>query len=279
VKAHFTGIGGIGMSSLARYFVSQGVEVTGSDEGDSPLIDELRLEGVPISLKHDPEIITPDLYQIVYSEAIPPENPELQRAQQLGIPQKSYFAALGDISRNKRTISICGTHGKSTTTAMAGLALENAFLDPLVILGTKVFEWESKNIRLPQAEEPVCAPKGGGLFLVESCEYHHSFLFLEPKIIVVTNVEPDHLDFFGTEEKYYSAFRSFAENWMKRVCLLLIFPIRRFAKSSLLALQSVLTRAIFCSTCHKWRFPENTTARMRRVFSPLHLRWALLYSR
>lgn len=211
MKAHFVGIGGIGMSALARYFVSQGVEVTGSDEGDSPLIDELREEGVLISVKHNADIVSADLYQIVYSEAIPPENPERQRAQELGIPQKSYFAALGDISKTKTTLSICGTHGKSTTAAMAGLALENAFLDPLVILGTKVFEWGSRNIRLPQAEEPVCAPKWSGLFLVESCEYHNSFLYLQPKIIVVTNMEPDHLDFFGTEEKYYHAFRSFAE--------------------------------------------------------------------
>ncbi len=208
--AHFIGIGGIGMSALARYFSSRGVTVTGSDMGSSPLIEELKSEGIHIYTEHNKDNIHSGMYQVVYSEAIPEENPERQAAREMGITQKSYFAALGDISRTKLTISICGTHGKSTTTAMAGLALEAAGEDPLVILGTKVFEWEGKNIRIAQGTAPLCAPKNSSFFLVESCEYHNSFLHLDPNIIVVTNVEPDHLDFFGTEERYYNAFRTFA---------------------------------------------------------------------
>lgn len=208
MKAHFIGIGGIGMSALARYFLSRGVSVSGSDCGDSDLLHDLEQEGATIFREHRAENVPEDAYQIVYSEAISKENPEREMAEKKGILQKSYFSALGDISSTKRTISICGTHGKSTTTAMAGLALEAAGADPLVILGTKVFEWEGKNIRLP-GSDPLCLPSENRFFLVESCEYHESFLHISPSIIIVTNVEPDHLDFFGSPERYFSAFRDF----------------------------------------------------------------------
>ncbi len=210
MHAHFIGIGGIGMSALARYYSARGATVSGSDSASSPLLDELESEGIEISRSHDKNLIHEGMYRVVYSEAIPEDNPERVKTRNLGIPEKSYFAALGDISKTKLTIAICGTHGKSTTTAMAGLALEAAEEDPLVILGTKVFEWGGKNIRLPKNSTPLCSPKNSGFFLVESCEYHHSFLQLEPKIIVVTNVEPDHLDFFGSPERYYDAFSQFA---------------------------------------------------------------------
>ncbi len=209
MKAHFVGIGGIGMSALARFFVSKGVEVVGSDEAPSPLLDELRAEGIYIFPEHNADNLDPESYELVYSEAIMPENPERMRAKELKIAEKSYFAALGDISQASNTVSICGTHGKSTTTAMAGLALEEAFADPLVILGTKVFEWGGKNIRL-SAPPVLCNENECGLFVVESCEYHNSFHHLSPNIIIVTNCEPDHLDFFADEEAYFEAFRAFA---------------------------------------------------------------------
>ena len=210
MKAHFVGIGGIGMSALARYFVAKGVEVTGSDEGNSPLLAELQAEGVRIVDEHQQENLDPECYELIYSEAIPTDNPERVQARELKIPEKSYFAALGDISRAMPTVSVCGTHGKSTTTAMAGLALEAALVDPLVILGTKVFEWGGKNIRLA-GPPTLCQPEGCGLFVVESCEYHNSFHHLSPQIIIVTNCEPDHPDFFPDADAYFAAFRSFAE--------------------------------------------------------------------
>ncbi len=203
------GIGGIGMSALARYFLARGVEVMGSDSSDSEIIHELQEEGATIFRDHRAENVPHDIYQLVYSEAISSENPERQFALEHDIPQKSYFSAVGDISRARTTISICGTHGKSTTTAMAGLALENVS-DPLVILGTRVFEWGKKNIRIPSAlcGNGGCAPD---FFCVESCEYRDSFLHLSPDIIVVTNCEPDHLDWFKTPENYFHAFRKFAK--------------------------------------------------------------------
>ncbi|QQS59164.1 UDP-N-acetylmuramate--L-alanine ligase [Candidatus Peregrinibacteria bacterium] len=222
MKAHFVGIGGIGMSALARYFLSRGVLVSGSDAGDSDILRDLEKEGVTLFRQHKKENVPSDIYQLVYSEAIPEENPEREVARERGVLQKSYFAALGDISSSKRTISICGTHGKSTTTAMAGLAFEAAGTDPLVILGTKVFEWEERNIRIPTAD-PLCFPSEERFFLVESCEYHESFLHISPSVIVVTNIEPDHLDFFGSPERYYAAFRDFSNRLPKNGTLIANF--------------------------------------------------------
>lgn len=196
------------MSALARYFAARGVEVSGSDESDSEIIHELRNEGIHIFSKHCAENVPKDAYQLVYSEAVLEQNPERQFAAECGIPQKSYFAALGDLSRARMTIAVCGTHGKSTTTAMAGLALQSV-VNPLVILGTRVFEWGKKNIHLPmELCSTGCAPD---FFCVESCEYHDSFLHLSPDIIIVTNCEPDHLDWFKTPENYFHAFRKFAK--------------------------------------------------------------------
>lgn len=199
---HFVGIGGIGMSALARYFLSKGYQITGSDTQETSLIRELREEGMEIFLEHTAENIQDSVDLLVYSQAIDMTNPERQRAQERGIPQESYFESVGKLSEMYFTISVCGTHGKSTTTAMAGMALEGA-ADPLVFLGTKIFEWGKKNIRLPKREPDS--------FLIESCEYHNSFLSIHPNIIIVTNCEPDHLDFFGTEEAYYEAFQRFVE--------------------------------------------------------------------
>lgn len=208
-RAHFVGIGGIGMSALARYFRSQHLAVSGSDESESPLLSELKDEGITVYGSHQADNVGSDVAQLIYSEAIPRDNPEREQARALGIPEKSYFAALGEISRHYSTIAISGTHGKSTTTAMAGLALEAAGLDPLVILGTKVFEWQKKNIRLPLAGG-VPGLDRPRYFAVESCEYHNSFHHLHPRVIIVTNCEPDHLDFFETADNYYAAFRKFA---------------------------------------------------------------------
>ena len=214
------GIGGAGMSALARYFAFRGVEVSGSDENPSEILSELAAEKMNIFVGHDAKNVPPDIFELVFSAAIPPENPERKFAAEKNIPQKSYFAALGDLSRTKKTIAICGTHGKSTTTAMAGLALETV-ADPLVILGARVFEWKNQNIRLPVAD---FSRKGDADFLVvESCEFQNSFLNLSPDILVLTNCEPDHLDFFKTPENYFAAFQKFAEKLPKNGILIADF--------------------------------------------------------
>jgi len=195
----FCGIGGIGMSALARYAAQTGHSVWGSDSTASLLLQELESEGIKVFLTQRPENIPENCTEFIYSEAIPEDHPERLRARELGIPQKSYFEKLGEISQDFFTICIAGTHGKSGTTVMTGLALEAQGVDPTVFVGTKVFEWGKKNMRRGKSN----------ILLVEACEYCESFLYLEPDVIVLTSIEPDHLDYYQTSEKYFTGFQKF----------------------------------------------------------------------
>ena len=158
MKIHFIGIGGIGVSALARYFLAQGWEVSGSDAAESGIIEELRKTGVKITSpqpspsKGEGEMLNPSqppftkggkmLDLVVYSAAVREDNPELVEARRLGVKTQKYAEALGELTKNMYTIAISGMHGKSTTTAMIGLMMEKAGLDPTVIVGTKV-KWDS----------------------------------------------------------------------------------------------------------------------------------------
>lgn len=204
-KVFFVGIAGIGMSALARYFISLGYYVFGSDI-DTESMQQLKNEGINIFSSHSDNNISSDFEFLVFSEAIPENNPERVFARKNNIKEFSYFQMLGEVSRNLYTIAIAGTHGKSTTTAMTGLALEKCKLDPFVILGTKVFEWQNKNIRIPKII------KNNNIFVVEACEYKDSFLNLEPSVLIITNIEPDHLDYFKNEDAYYLAFEKLVNN-------------------------------------------------------------------
>ncbi len=183
------------MSALARFFLSEDLEVIGSDNNNSDLIEELKKEGVKIFLEQKKGNITQDIDLFVYSEAIPENNPERTNALKYKIPQKSYFQALGDVSKEYKTVAIAGTHGKSTTTAMAGLAIKNS----TVFVGTKIFEWNNKNFRKDKSD----------LLIVEACEYRNSFLNLDPYVAIITSLEPEHLDFFKTKENYFASFKKF----------------------------------------------------------------------
>ncbi|MBN2095969.1 UDP-N-acetylmuramate--L-alanine ligase [Candidatus Peregrinibacteria bacterium] len=197
-KIHFIGIGGIGISALAYLSLAEGKQVTGSDVAESALLDDLRKEGAAITIGHDGDLVTDDTELVVYTEAIDPlTNPEYQRAKKLGLPLLSYFQALGQVSRTKKTIAVVGTHGKTTTTAMLGLALIRAGLDPTVIVGSKLKEFGRKNLYIG----------GGDLFVVEGCEYRRSFLNLTPFGVVFLNCEAEHLDYYKNEENYRAAYR------------------------------------------------------------------------
>jgi len=229
-KIHFIGIGGIGVSALARFFLAQGYEVSGSDAMESGIIGDLRSLGARVStpeLPHPSPLLEKERGQkidlVVYSAAVQEDNPELAEARRLGIKTQKYAQALGELTKEKFTIAVSGMHGKSTTTAMIGLMMEKAGLDPTVILGTKV-EWE-KTITSPPAyaesfgeaqqpsplkgegEIPLNLPfeKGGENYsnfrpgkskylLVEADEYDKSFLNYWPKILVLLNIEEEHLD-------------------------------------------------------------------------------------
>jgi len=184
MRIYFIGIGGIGVSALVRYYLAQDFLVSGSDAGESQLIDDLRREGAEISsgLKTDK---MPDL--VIYSAAVPEDHPELVEARRHNVKCQKYAQALGELTKEKFTIAVSGMHGKSTTTAMIGLILEAARLDPTVIVGTKV-KWNSprsfSNFRFGKSQYLV----------IEADEYDQSFLNYWPKIIVLTNIEEEHLD-------------------------------------------------------------------------------------
>ncbi|MCX6724431.1 MAG: UDP-N-acetylmuramate--L-alanine ligase [Candidatus Staskawiczbacteria bacterium] len=199
MKIHLIGVGGIGVSALAQYYLSKGHEVSGSDLVASEITDFLKEKGVKIFIGNSAENVKENLDLVVYSPAVKKDNPELKFYKEKGVECLSYPEALGDLTKEYYTIAIAGAHGKSTTTAMLALVLAKAGLDPTVIVGTKVKEFGNSNFR-----------EGKGKFLViEACEYDSSFLHYSPKIIVVTNVDKEHLDYFKTFSNVKKAFRDF----------------------------------------------------------------------
>ncbi len=198
-KIFFVGIAGIGMSALARFFKAKGFEVLGTDSTESALCLELQAEGINVKIGHGE--VPKDVDLLIYSEAVPQDNIELERARDLEIPTLTYFEALGKVAESFHLVAIAGTHGKSTTTSMLGLILTAAGFDPTVIVGTKVKEFGNKNIRVGESD----------LILVEACEYRRNFLHLKPDLLGILNVEMDHLDYFKSYEDYEKAFQQFAD--------------------------------------------------------------------
>ncbi len=196
-----SGIGGIGLSAYASLQHAAGNQVSGSDRGESAVVAALREQGIPVTLTQDGSGIPASTDLFVYSEAIPSDAPERRKAAALGIPQVSYFRALGDLSRPYRLIAVCGTHGKSSTTAMAAKILVDAGLDPTVVVGTRVPDLGGKNWRRGES----------GLFLVEACEYRRSFHALSPAVALMTTVDGDHFDAYADLTEYQQAFADFLQ--------------------------------------------------------------------
>jgi len=200
---HFIGIGGIGISAIARMLLLQGKNVSGSDSSQSEITDDLEKLGAKIFIGQKAENITDEAEVVIYTVAATEENPERLEARKREGEEKitcvSYPQALGELSKNMYTIAISGTHGKTTTTAMVGHILKKAGLDPTVIVGSKMLSDEDK---------------GGGNFMagkskylvVEACEYKRSFLNLYPTILVITNIDADHLDYYKDLDDIKSAF-------------------------------------------------------------------------
>lgn len=199
-KIHFVGIGGIGISALAKLLSRRGFEVTGSDLQASDITRELELEGKLIFIGHAAANVPSDCDLLLYSPAVLPENPERMVAKERGIMEMSYPEVLGELSKEFKTIAVAGTNGKSTTTAMLGLILEEAGMDPTVIVGTKVPTFRHGNMRVG---------KTGSWLVVEACEYREHFLNLHPSFAVITNIEEDHLDYFRDLEHIQEAFQKF----------------------------------------------------------------------
>lgn len=197
---HFVGIGGIGMSALAQMLLSEGVKVTGSDREASPVTKLLESKGIKVSIGQKAEQVPEDSKILVYSDAVPEENPERTRARELDIPQKSYFAMLGEISEGKKTIAVAGTHGKTTTTGMLAKILADAGGSPIAIIGSIVKDFGSNFLS-----------GTSNLFVVEACEYRDHLLELSPQFLVITNLEWDHTDYFPSLEALQETFRKAIE--------------------------------------------------------------------
>ncbi len=196
---------------MAQYYLAKGHEVLGSDLAGSEITDFLKNKGINININpksqikmtnqsknpNDQFVVLPDI--VIYSPAVKAENQELKFYKKKGIKCFSYPEALGELTKEYFTIAVSGAHGKSTTTAMIALVLTKAGSDPTVIVGTKVKEFGGSNFR-----------QGNSKYLViEACEYDSSFLHYLPKIIVVTNIDKEHLDYFKTFSNVKKAFLNF----------------------------------------------------------------------
>jgi UDP-N-acetylmuramate--alanine ligase len=207
-KAYFVGIGGIGMSALARYFKHKGVEVVGSDRDlNSEVVKGLISEGIEVY--DQAKINNYDVLQkihgsdcVIYTLAIPKDSIELQTANIHDIPTFTYAEMLGQVSEDSFTIAVAGTHGKTTTTAMTAEVAKNLNLDPNVIVGSF--------FNTKEATKTNFLPGESDLFIVEACEYGRSFLNLYPNILIITNLEEDHLDYYKDLDDIKQAFYDLA---------------------------------------------------------------------
>ncbi len=196
---HLIGIGGTGLSAIARVLIEKGYSISGSDRALSPLAQKLQAEGVKVMIGHKAENIHgADL--IVRSSAVTDDNPEIQAALAAGIPVLKRADFLDQLMTGQKCIAIAGTHGKTTTTAMIAWMLSALGADPSFIVGG-VLKNLNTNARAGK----------GAYFVIEADEYDHMFLGLTPEIIVVTNMEHDHPDCFPTPEIYRQAFVDFIQ--------------------------------------------------------------------
>ena len=198
-KLHFVGIGGVGMCGLAELLHNLGARVTGSDIGENANTDRLCALGIPCYLGHHADHLADDTDVLVYSSAIAPHNPELRKAIAQGIPNIPRAEILAEIMRLQRGIAVGGTHGKTTTTSMIGNMLIHAQRKPTIVVGGRLDLIKST------------ALLGEGEWLVaEADESDASFLKLNPEVVVITNIDRDHMDFYETDRKLDQAFYDFA---------------------------------------------------------------------
>ena len=197
-NVHCIGIGGIGLSALARYCHAHGAKVTGSDTGTSRITEDLQKEGVVVYSGHNAAHLSPEADLIIYTIAVTENNPELKTGRVRGVTCLSYPEALGLLTQEYTTIAVCGTHGKTTTTAMIASMLTACGKSPTVIVGS-LLSGNGTNFIQGDSEYLV----------VEACEYKRSFLNLRPTHVVVTNIDEDHLDYYKDIHDIELAFQSF----------------------------------------------------------------------
>lgn len=192
------------MSALAKYFLAEGKEVSGSDRVKSEITDRLIKLGAQINFNQVKENISSEIDLVIYTKAVLPQQAERRMARELGLPAYAVYEVLGQLSKDKKTIAIAGMHGKSTTSSLMGLVAEAAGLDPTVFVGTQVKAWNG-NLRIGRSQ----------YLISEACEYKDSFLNYHPYIGVITNIEAEHLDYFKNLERVMQSFRQFADQIKK----------------------------------------------------------------
>jgi len=202
MRIHFIGIGGIGVSALAGYYLTRGHQVSGSNLEKSEITRALTRKGVKIFIGHKGENLPLATKLVIYSSAVSKDNLEILAAKKLGIKTLTYGEALGELTKKYFTIAVSGMHGKSTTTAMLALLLEKAGLDPTVIIGTKLREWRGANFRVGKSK----------YLIIEADEYRAAFLNYWPKMIVLTNIEAEHLDYYRDLNHILQVFKKYVSH-------------------------------------------------------------------
>ena len=197
---HFVGIGGIGMSGIAEVMHQLGYKVQGSDVSDSYVVEKLRKSGIPVSIGHGADNLG-DAAVVVCSTAIKDSNPEVQAAAERRLPRVRRAEMLAELMRMQKTVAVAGTHGKTTTTSMVAALLDSGGIDPTVINGGIINRYGS-NARLGKSE----------WWVIEADESDGSFLRLDGTIAVVTNIDPEHLEHYGSFDGVKDAFVEFVEN-------------------------------------------------------------------
>jgi UDP-N-acetylmuramate--alanine ligase len=200
-RIHLVGIGGIGMSGLAEWLLREGFSVTGSDSAENEQTEHLRSLGIRIHIGHNADNVgTADL--VVHTSAVKAsENEETKAALSRGIQVIKRSELLAELMRPKMSIGIAGTHGKTTTTTMAGLVFEKAGYDPTVMVGGRVSNFNNTNLRIGK----------GPVFVVEADEYDRTFLKLHPLHTIITNIDEDHLDIYNDLDDIKKAFIEYVQ--------------------------------------------------------------------
>jgi len=202
-RIHFIGVGGIGVSALAKYYIEKGYEVSGSDLVSSEITQALEKKGAKVFIgEHKEDNLSEDVDLLIYSPAVKSDNSEIKKAERLKIKIQSYPEALGDLTKKYFTIAVSGTHGKSSTSAMIGVLMTEAGFDPTVIIGTKLKEFGNSNCRVGESKYLV----------IEADEWNASFLNYFPNIIVLTNIEREHLDFYKDLEDILNTYQKYISN-------------------------------------------------------------------
>ena len=199
---YFLGIGGIGMSALARYYHSQGCVVAGYDRTPSPLTQQLENEGMAIHYEDNPTLLPALIDNVIYTPAVPQDLKEIAEIRRRGILMMKRAEALGAISKEHFTIAVAGTHGKTTTTAMVAHILKQCGIDMTAFIGGIAKNFDS-NLHIGATDK--------ALLVVEADEFDRSFLKLDPNISIVNSIDADHLDIYGDRKHLTASFNEFAQ--------------------------------------------------------------------